>query len=167
MTGNEYADLVAAYILQNFDDQGLQVYREINIGKSIIGKGRRIDLLVVDEKGGTAFAIECKYQATVGTVDEKIPYALDDMDALRVEGCIVYAGAGFSTGVLHLLQASETAAYCLPHCESLARTKDTKELDHMLATHFGWWDLLVAHREPFDLEDWKAGRIMPDEQIDG
>jgi hypothetical protein len=159
MKGPEYAKLVAAYILSNFGDRGLKVYPEIRVGKSIIGKGRRIDLLVIDEAGGDAFAIECKYQGIQGTTDEKIPYALDDMAALRIEGCIVYGGEGFSTGVLHLLQASETAAFCLPDPDKLARTKDTRELDHMLAVHFQWWDVLVSHREPFDLENWNAARV--------
>lgn len=163
MKGSEYANLIAAYILKTFGDRGLKVYREIAVGQSIIGKGRRIDLLVVDEAGGDAFAIECKYQSTQGTVDEKIPYALEDMSAVGIGGCIVYAGEGFSTGVLHLLQASETAAYCLPDPDSLERTRVTRELDHMLAVHYQWWDVLVSHREPFNLEKWQATRDEGDE----
>ena len=79
MTGADYANLIAAYILENFGDRGVTVYREVNIGKSIIGKNRRIDVLVLCEQQNEAFAIECKYQETHGTVDEKIPYALEDM----------------------------------------------------------------------------------------
>lgn len=158
MTGQEYAKLVAAYILKNFGDRGLRVYPEITVGKSIIGKARRVDLLVTEDAGGDAFAIECKHQSTQGTVDEKIPYALEDMDALRLGGCIVYAGEGFSTGVLHLLQASETAAYCLPDPDRLESNRATRELDHMLAVHFQWWDVLIRDREPFDLNEWEAAR---------
>ena len=163
MKGSEYANLIAAYILKNFGDRGLKVYREIAVGQSIIGKGRRIDVMLVDKTGGDAFAIECKYQSTQGTVDEKIPYALEDMTAVGIGGCIVYAGEGFSTGVLHLLQASETAAYCLPDPDRLDRTKHTRELDHMLAVHFQWWEILVRHREPFNLDEWKAARDEEDE----
>lgn len=165
MTGLEYAKLIGAYILKNFGSRGLNVYREVNIGKSIIGKERRIDLLVVSENAH-AFAIECKYQSTQGTVDEKIPYALDDMRAMRVDGCIVYAGEGFSEGVLHLLQASEMAAHCMPDARSLARSAGTRELDHMLAVHFDWWDILVAHREPFDLAAWEQERIEAEKEED-
>jgi hypothetical protein len=43
-------------------------------------------------------------------VDEKIPYALDDMKALRVPGCIAYAGTGFSEGIMPMLEASNVAA---------------------------------------------------------
>ena len=60
--------------------------------------------------------------------------------------CIAYAGEGFSGGVLHMLQASPHAAYCLP---SPARSKpDTRELDQLLAAHFGWWDVLVENKQP-------------------
>ena len=78
------------------------------------------------------------------------------MKAVGVAGCIVYAGDGFSKGVLHLLQASEIAAYCLPEREGLACSRHTRELDHMLAIHFEWWDVLVSHRSVFDLEEWRS-----------
>ena len=74
----------------------------------------RIDIFCVCERTNRAFAIECKFQDSHGTVDEKIPYALDDLDALPMAGCIAYAGQGFSDGVLHMLEASPHAAYCLP-----------------------------------------------------
>ena len=47
-------------------------------------------------------------------MDEKIPYALDDLKALSMAGCIAYAGKGFSKGVLHMLEASPYAAARLP-----------------------------------------------------
>ena len=149
MTGTEYANLIAAYLVKNFGDRGLTVYREVNVGKSIIGKNRRIDILLICEKENEAFSIECKFQDSSGTVDEKIPYALDDMKAMHMGGCIVYAGQGFSKGVLHLLQASETAANCLPEPDTLKPSRDTVELDHQLALHFKWWDILVKKKEPF------------------
>lgn len=150
MTGGEYADLIAQYILFNFGDRHIKVYREVPLGKSIIGKNRRIDILVVCEHTNQAFAIECKYQASIGTVDEKIPYAIEDMRALRMEGCIVYAGEGFSVGVLHMLQASELACSCYPNPENLTASKSSRELDHLLAMHFTWWDILVGQKQPIE-----------------
>jgi hypothetical protein len=148
MTGNEYADLIAAYIAANFPERGLAVYREVPVGMSIIGKKRRIDVFVVCESQHDALAIECKYQEFQGTVDEKIPYTLQDMAALRMPGCVAYAGPGFSEGVLHMLQSSEMAAYCLPEREDLLSKKSTLELDHVIALTFRWWDLLVRDRSP-------------------
>ena len=81
-------------------------------------------------------------------MDEKIPYALDDLRALPMAGCIAYAGTGFSEGVRYMLEASPHAAYCLPLPEQADSTTDTRELDHLLATYFGWWDVLVGNRKP-------------------
>lgn len=149
MTGHEYANLIADYICRNFGDRGITVYREINIGKSIIGKNRRVDLFLISEVDQKAFAIECKFQDSKGTADEKIPYALANMKALPMGGCIVYAGSGFSVGVLHMLEASEIAAYCWPNSQHFRSNDDTKELDHLLAMHFHWWDMLVAGKQPW------------------
>ena len=47
MTGAEYANLVAAYVSNRFAPRTLKVYREIRIGKTIIGKNRCIDIFCV------------------------------------------------------------------------------------------------------------------------
>ena len=148
MTGAEYAGLIASYLSKRFGSRGLKVYREVRVGKSIIGKNRCINVFCVAESDNKAFAIECKYQDSTGTVDEKIPYALDDLEALPMEGCIAYAGKGFSEGVLHMLNASPHAAFCMPFDGQTDSSLDTKELDHILAVHFGWWDVLVGPKRP-------------------
>lgn len=147
MTGGQYANLVASYLARRFGPRGLKVYREIRIGKSIIGKDRCIDVFCISD-AGKAFAIECKFQESPGTVDEKIPYALEDLRALPMTGCIAYAGQGFSLGVLHMLRAAPDAAYCLPGPDQTDQAADTRELDHLMAAHFGWWDVLIGSRQP-------------------
>jgi hypothetical protein len=148
MTGGEYANLVANYVARRFSSRDLKVYREIKVGKTVIGKNRCIDIFCLCESTQQAFAVECKFQESQGTVDEKIPYALDDLRALPMAGCIAYAGGGFSDGVLHMLAASRHAAYCLPAVGQTETTSQTRELDHMLAVHFGWWDVLVEKKKP-------------------
>jgi len=148
MTGGEYANRVASYVARRFGSRTLKVYREVKVGKTIIGKNRCVDIFCVAEDSQKAFAIECKFQDSQGTVDEKIPYALDDLRALPMAGCIAYAGQGFSGGVLHMLAASRHAAYCLPSVGQTDTTADTKELDHLLAVHFGWWDVLIEKKKP-------------------
>lgn len=143
MTGNHYRDLIAAYIHHNYGPHGLVVYREVNLGKTIIAKDRQIDVFCVRPSDQKALAIECKYQDALGSVDEKIPYALDDLAALWVPGCLVYAGTGWSKGVLHLLEASRLAAHCLPERPELSRTKTTRELDYILASVFGFWEQIL------------------------
>jgi hypothetical protein len=160
MTGAEYANLVAAYLVHNFAERGIDVYREVNVGKSIIGKNRRIDILVVDTSKNRAIAIECKYQGTSGTTDEKVPYALQDLEAMRMPACAVYAGDGWSSGVRHMLEAAPLAAFCLPDDpKTLRRSNDTRELDHMLAQVFAWWDMLLIGKTKFDLDAWRAASV--------
>ncbi len=155
MTGHEYAKRIAEYILRRFGDRGIQVFREVHVGKSIIGKKRRVDILVLTPERPhevqRAMAIECKYQGSQGTVDEKIPYALQDMEAMAMPGVIAYAGEGFSPGVRHMLEAAELSAYCLPKAGQLKSNSATQELDHQLAMNLGWWDVLVEGKRPYVL----------------
>jgi hypothetical protein len=160
MTGNEYATLIAAYLARNYGSRGLAVYREVSLGKSIIGKNRRVDVFAVHSESSKALAVECKVQSTTGTADEKIPYTLQDLAAMHVPAFVVYAGAGFSDGVLHLLRSSERAAYCLPD-SSLEPTSDTIELDHLVAMTFGWWEAVLRDKKPFDLATWTATQLKP------
>lgn len=151
MTGSEYSNLIASYLVHNYGDRGLSAYREVPLGKSIIGKNRRIDLLVLQESTHRALAIECKYQGSQGTVDEKIPYTLQDMEAMRMAGLVVYAGGGFSDGVIHMLEASHMAAYCLPDPTDLRPSNATRELDHVVSMTFDWWDVVLRGRTKFAL----------------
>ena len=149
MNGNEYRDRIASYIHANFGTAGLQVYTEISLGKTIIGKSRKVDVFVIRNTDQRAIAIECKYQETKGTTDEKIPYALADLEALRVPACLVYAGEGWSAGVLHTLAASHHAAFCLPEGAPFPRTDSTLELDHFLAATFGLWTQVIPESRRF------------------
>ncbi|HEY0192311.1 MAG TPA: PD-(D/E)XK nuclease superfamily protein [Kofleriaceae bacterium] len=148
VTGNGYRDLIASYIHHQYGEHGLVVYREVNLGKTIIAKDRQIDVFVVRPIDQKAIAIECKYQDVQGTADEKIPYALDDLAALWVPGCLVYAGRGWSKGVLHQLEASRLAAACLPEA-NLGRSKATRELDYILAATFGFWEQILPAAKRF------------------
>ncbi len=146
MNGNQYSTWVGQYIKNNFGDRGIQVYQEIYMGKSIIGKNRRVDLLVVNEALNIAVPLECKYQSVSGTVDEKVPYTLQDAKAMQMDAYVVYGGAGFSKGITHMLEASELACHAEPKNENandFNRTKNTRELDQILAMKFSWWDLFT------------------------
>ncbi len=161
MKGHEYKWLVARYIVSVYGPRGISLYDELTIGTSIIGKPRRVDLLALDTTG-RGLALECKYQDSSGTVDEKIPYALADLDALKMPAILVYAGAGFSDGVLHLLKSSPFGAYCMPDetLKPLVRSRSsdavhsgTWQLDHAIARTFGFWDILIAGKPPISVAD--------------
>lgn len=146
-TGAEYASRIASYIVRNYGERGLVVYREVPFGKSIIGKNRRVDIFVYKEGTPDALAIECKFQNVAGTADEKIPYAIADLEAMRVPVCLTYAGEGFSPGVRQMLAGSPIAVACFPG-EELTPSDATRELDQMLAMTFKWWDVMVRGKEP-------------------
>lgn len=156
MTGHEYKRLVARYLLSVYSKRGMHLYEEVNVGTSIIGKQRRIDLFLHVPTSNLALALECKYQDSSGTTDEKIPYALEDLKALRVPAVIAYAGGGWSDGVLHLLQSSSLAAFCLPdeamkpapRKQGDSIDSGTWQLDHVLAQTFRWWDVVLSGRTP-------------------
>ena len=152
MSGNDFRDLIAAYIVRQFGDANLDVYTEVSLGKTIIGKDRRVDVFVVREGDSRAIAIECKYQDSQGTVDEKIPYALADLEALRIEACLTYAGEGWSRGILHTLEASPLAAFCHPGADR-ARTAQTQQLDHVIAATFGLWEKIIPERRRFAMPE--------------
>lgn len=161
MKGNEYKHLIARYLVSSYGARGLDVYDEVGVGTSILGKQRRIDLLVLSRETDRALAVECKYQDSAGTADEKIPYALEDLAALRMPAVVVYAGEGFSEGVLHLLRSSPLAAYCLPDAtlKPLARSRTgetihggTWQLDHAIARAFNLWDVILGEKRPLGLD---------------
>ncbi len=166
MTGTDYRRLIARYVSAVYGERGLLVYEEVGAGLSIIGKQRRLDLLLLHPSSNRAMAIECKYQDSIGTADEKIPYALSDLEQLGLPGMIAYAGSGFSDGVLHMLKSAAKAAYCLPDhsLSSLPRGKGdaidsgTWQLDHLLAIRFGWWDVLLADKRPVPFSLGNGGR---------
>lgn len=159
MTGNEYKKLIARYLLTAYGERGVRLYEEVPLGTSIIGKQRRVDLLVLEPATARALVVECKYQDSSGTADEKIPYALDDLKSLRVPSVVAYAGQGFSEGVLHLLQSSSLAAYCLPDPTLTSQARraggsldsGTWQLDHVVAVTFQWWDVIVGERAPLSV----------------
>jgi hypothetical protein len=146
---HDYRDLIAAYIDANYASRGIVVYTEVSLGKTIIGKNRKLDLFVLRESDERAVALETKYQEVQGTTDEKIPYALQDLEALWIPGCLVYAGPGWSKGVLHTLEGSRRAVHCLPDKPDLARTTATRELDHVLAAVFGLWEHVIPEARRF------------------
>lgn len=146
---HDYRDLIASYIDKTFGPRGLVVYTEVALGKTIIGKDRQVDIFVLRKEDQRALAIECKFQQVPGTTDEKIPYALQDLEAMWVPGCLVYAGDGWSDGVLHTLEGARLAVACLPQQPQLARTKETLELDHVLAAVFGLWEFVIPEGRLF------------------
>jgi hypothetical protein len=88
---------------------GLDYRRKLTVGKTIYGKDREVDVLFRDARNGNRLAVEAKYQRVTGTADEKLPYAVLNLQTLPLPGVIVYGGGGFHQGALHWLCANTKA----------------------------------------------------------
>ena len=75
---------------------GLEVERQVRVGRRIWGAERRIDLIAKDRSTRTSLGIECKFQGTPGTAEEKIPATIQDIEAWPIRGIVVFSGDGFS-----------------------------------------------------------------------
>ena len=149
MTGAEYANLVAAYVAAPVrrPRRSRSIARS-GSARSIIGKNRCIDVFCVCEATNKAFAIECKFQDSQGTVDEKIPTRSTISRRCRWPAVSPMPARDSLTACCTCLRAS-TARRLLPAgCRSKRHDADTKELDHLLAMHFGWWDVFVGKKKP-------------------
>ncbi len=135
--GKPFRNIIARYLATRFDED-LDIYVEVNLGRSIIGKRRKADVLAVTKEGSRALAFETKYQGVPGTTDEKILYALEDCRAMPIPALIVWAGAGWSDGTVRLLRASGLAVEVHLNTAKGEVTEAT-ELEAFVAVQFGLW----------------------------
>ncbi|MCB0346974.1 MAG: hypothetical protein KDD66_17780 [Bdellovibrionales bacterium] len=83
------------------DELGLKYeterYSEVN--SAIIGKRRRIDVVVVDDESNPLMHIECKHQRTAGTAEVKLFRAVVESNRdknLGIPSIIVFSGFGWT-----------------------------------------------------------------------
>lgn len=86
----------------------LAVAREVRVGRRVWGAVRRIDAVLTgpDRK---RLGVECKWQATPGTAEEKIPATIQDIRAWPIPGIVVFEGAGFSENMRAYLVSTGVA----------------------------------------------------------
>ncbi len=145
MKAHEYRDAIAKYLARRYAEDGLEVFTEVGLGTSIVGKKRKLDVLILDNNTGKSFGLECKVQMVSGTAEEKLYFALEDIKAMPIPGAVVYYGGGFTEAFLHMLAASPRAVYCKPPACGEGNP-ETDELDTLLDIHFG----LLRRRVPDD-----------------
>ena len=144
--GKPFRQMIARHVAARFSGAGLEVFEEIPVGSTIIGKDRRVDVLVVSSRTGAAVALEAKYQDSPGTTDEKIHYALADCAAMWIPAVVVYGGRGWSAGVRHTMQASRHAVAF--DAGSDGTVLNSTELDSFIASAFGLWPTILKGRTP-------------------
>jgi len=104
-TGAELEDQVAGIVL----GLGLEVERQVRVGRRIWGAERRIDIIAKDPSTRTSLGIECKYQGIAGSAEEKIPATIQDIEAWPIRGIVVFAGQGFSERIKYFLLSTGKA----------------------------------------------------------
>ena len=88
---------------------GLESREQFRAGRRIWGSERRIDAILTDPVSRKRLGVECKYQGTAGTAEEKIPTTLQDIAAWPIPGIVVFDGEGFSPNMRSFLIASGKA----------------------------------------------------------
>ena len=85
---------------------GLKAETEVKAARRLWGQRRYIEVGVTDEKTGKRLGVECKFQATAGTAEEKIPATIQDIVHWPIPGIVVIDGEGFSTNMQGYLMST-------------------------------------------------------------
>jgi PD-(D/E)XK nuclease superfamily domain len=104
-SGNNLRDSVAAV----GESLGLEAEMEVSVGRRVWGARRRIDVVLKDRTTRVSLGIECKFQGTKGSAEEKIPATIEDIRAWPIRGIVVYSGEGFSVNMKSYLLSTGMA----------------------------------------------------------
>jgi hypothetical protein len=88
---------------------GLETREEYNVAKRIWGSNRNIDVILRDPKTSKVLGIECKFQKTPGTIEEKLPATIEDIKAWPMDGIVVYGGEGITANMKSYLVSTGKA----------------------------------------------------------
>ena len=78
---------------------GLEVETEKKVGRRVWGAERKIDVILRHSATSQVLGIECKFQGTPGSAEEKIPATIADIAAWPIRGMVVVSGSGFSANI--------------------------------------------------------------------
>jgi hypothetical protein len=127
---------------------GLEYQEQVKVGRRLWGAVRNIDVVLTHPDSRLRLGVECKFQGTTGTAEEKIPAILSDIDAWPIRGIVVISGKGFSPNMRYFLISSGKAV-------------DVEDLEDWLRLYFGLQletysqaRLLVAEGKP---PEYRAG----------
>lgn len=103
---------------------GLKADTEVKAARRLWGQRRFIDVVITDEKTSIRLGVECKFQSSSGTAEEKIPATIQDIAHWPIPGIVVIDGEGFSSNMQGYLM-------------STGRVVWYDELEEWLRLHFG------------------------------
>jgi len=85
---------------------GLKAETEVKAARRLWGSIRKIDVVLTEEKSGKRLGIECKFQTTPGTAEEKILAVVQDIQYWPIPGIVVIDGKGFSQNMQGYLMST-------------------------------------------------------------
>ena len=88
---------------------GLRARTQVRVARRLWGAERRIDLVLRHPDSERSLGIECKFQGTGGSAEEKIPATIQDIAAWPIPGIVVFDGAGFSANMRAYLHSTGKA----------------------------------------------------------
>ena len=96
--GYEY--IWPSFLIFPMRDMEQPVYaKQVEVGRDIYGKMRRVDLLLFHpRRHPNGLVIQCKWQASKGSVEEKYPYEVLSIAQGEFDTIIVLDGGGYSHG---------------------------------------------------------------------
>lgn len=129
-----FRDGVVEFLLRGFPEA--EIYTEIRLGRRSLGNHRKADIVM--RRQDVVVVLECKYQTTSGSADEKIVATLEDIRLLQrfgIPAALVYGGDGYSDGAFGRLSGD---------ADSVRFSADEpRDLLEFLWMSFKMWDELL------------------------
>jgi hypothetical protein len=111
-------------VIELADKLSLDYQEQVKVGRRLWGAVRNIDVVLTHPESRLRLGLECKFQGTTGTAEEKIPAIVSDIDAWPIRGLVVISGKGFSPNMRFYLISSGKAV-------------DVEDLEDWLRLYFG------------------------------
>jgi PD-(D/E)XK nuclease superfamily domain len=102
-------DMLVKQVVALATSLGLRAREQFRCGRRIWGAERRIDVVITNPTDRKRLGIECKFQGSQGSAEEKIPTTIQDIAAWPIPGIVVFSGDGFSPFMRSFLIASGKA----------------------------------------------------------
>ena len=96
-------DELTKLVLQLGRELGLESLEQVRVARRIWGAVRFIDVVLIQPGTRKTLGLECKYQGTTGTAEEKIPATIQDIAAWPIPGLVVFDGDGFTENMRSFL----------------------------------------------------------------
>ncbi len=90
---------------------GLNAETEVKAARRLWGAKRRIDVVLKRPETDKVLGVECKFQGTKGSAEEKIPATIKDIEYWPIQGIVVIDGPGFSDNMKGFLMATGKAVW--------------------------------------------------------